>query len=115
MNSKKSKFNAILFQAVYEGLKSIGASVPYAILPYLEKNGSVGPGGVINDPKAFDKGLKKIFGFGAEVIEKKILEILYVKFQIPEEVEDNFDFLEKIQNVREMLESTEMQVPRLKL
>lgn len=113
MNSKKPKFNVILFQAVYEGLNSIGTSVPSAILPYLERDGSIGPGHVINDAKAFDEGLKKIFGFGAKVIEKKILEILYAKLQIPQQIEDSFSFPEKIQNVQNMLQSTKVQVSLL--
>ena len=115
MKQKKSKFDAILFQAVYEGLNSIGTSIPSAILPYLEKDGSIGPGRAINDPKAFDKGLKKIFGCGAKVIEKKILEILYARLQIQKEVEDNFSFPEKIQSMQKMLRSTKMQVPPLEI
>jgi len=103
MNQKKSKFNAILFEAVYEGLNSIGTSIPPAILYYLKRNGSVGPGRVINDPQAFHEDLKKIFGFGANLIEKKILELLYVKLRIPEEPGENFNFLEKIQNVQKKL------------
>lgn len=113
MSSKKqktSKFNTILFQAVYEGLNSIGASIPFAILPYLEKDGSIGPGRVINDPEAFDEGLKKIFGFGAKVIEKKILESLYEKLRIQQEVQDSFSFPEEIQNVQKMLPSAKMHV-----
>lgn len=107
---KTSKFNTILFQAVYEGLNSIGASIPPAILSYLEKDGSIGPGRVINDPKAFDEGLKRIFGFGAKVIEKKILEILYEKLRIQEEVQDRFNFSEEIQNVQKILPSVKMHV-----
>ena len=106
----KPKFNTILFQAVYEGLNSIGASIPSAIIPYLEKDGSIGPGRVINDPDAFDEGLKKIFGFGAKVIEKKILENLYVKLRIQQEVQDNFSFPEEIKNVQKMLPSAKMHV-----
>jgi len=113
MSSKKqktSKFNTILFQAVYEGLNSIGASIPSAILSYLEKDGSIGPGRVINDPEAFDEGLKKIFGFGAKVIEKKILESLYEKLRIQQAVQDNFSFPEEIQNVQKSLPSAKMHV-----
>jgi|GEM_PF-1596520 len=107
---KKSEFSTILFDAVHEGLNSIGASIPSTILPYLEKDGSIGPGRVINDPKAFDEGLRKIFGFGAKVIEKKILEVLYTKLQIRQEVDDSFSFPEKILNVQKMLQSMKVQV-----
>jgi hypothetical protein len=107
---KKPKFNTILFQAVYEGLNSIGSSIPSAILSYLEKDGSIGPGRVINDPQTFDEGLKKIFGFGAKVIEKKILESLYEKLRIQQAVQDNFSFPEEIQNVQKSLPSAKVHV-----
>jgi hypothetical protein len=100
---EKSKFGAILFDSVYEGLNSIGASIPSVILPHLERNGSIGPGSIINDPKAFDEGLKRIFGFAAEVIEKKILEILYAKLRIHQEVKGNFNFTQEIVDVYNVL------------
>lgn len=105
-----SKFDLILSQAVREGLSSICTSIPFVILPCLEKDGSIGPGGVVNDPKIFDESLKKIFGFGAKVIEKRILEVLYIKLQIDRKVGSSFSFSEEIKNVQKMLPPTELRV-----
>lgn len=110
MNQKRRKFDAILFQAVWEGLNNISPSIPSAVLFHLEKDGSIGPDRDIVNPESFDEGLKKIFGFGAKVIEKKILEILYVKFQVPRRVEHNFNFPEEIKNVQKLFRSKRIEV-----
>lgn len=107
---EKSEFDLILSQAVHEGLNSIGSTVLSAILPYLKKDGSIGKEGVVNDPEIFDESLTRIFGFGAKVIEKKILEILYIKLQIDEKVESGFNFPEEIRNVQKMISSTKLRV-----
>jgi hypothetical protein len=100
---RQSKLELILYQAVYEGLHDVCTSIPDVILGYLEKEGSVGPGRVINNPENFDEGLKKMFGFGANILEKKILEILYDKLQIDREVKDSFSFSQEVQNVYKIL------------
>lgn len=110
-NSQNSDhFGAILFNAAYEGLQSMGASIPLTILPYLEKNGSVGPGSIVCDVKRFDEGLKEIFGFGAKLIEKRILEILYTKLKINNKIEDDFTFPEKIKNVQKQVKSIKLEI-----
>jgi hypothetical protein len=104
--SKTSQFDMILFEAVRDGLSSIGSSIPPAVLPYFKRKGSIGPGGVINDPEAFHENLKEIFGFGSKLIENKILELLYTKLGISVENENNHSFPEKIENLQRTLGST---------
>ena len=104
--NKKSQFNTILFEAVRDGLSSIGASIPPAVLPYFERKGSIGPGSVINNPETFHENLKEIFGFGSKLIENKILEVLYTKLGISPETENNHSFPEKIENLQKTLAST---------
>ena len=105
-NSKTSQFNAILFDAVRDGLSSIGTSIPLAVLPYLERKGLIGPGSVINDPEAFHENLKEIFGFGSKLIENKILELLSIKLGISVENENDHSFPERIENLQRTLTST---------
>ena len=109
MKQENPTFEKILFQAAYEGMNVIGNSVPSAIIPYLEKTGSIESSGVIANFEAFDKDLKKIFGFGAKIIEKKILEILCAKLQIPLEVDNDFDFDNSIQDIKRKFHSTNVQ------
>jgi len=104
--NKTSQFNTMLFEAVRDGLSSIGTSIPPAVLPYFERKGAIGPGTVINDPEAFHENLKEIFGFGSKLIENKILELLYTKLEISPESENNHSFPEKIENLQRMLAST---------
>ena len=115
VHRQSSKLEVILYQAVYEGLHDVCTSIPDVILGYLEKEGSVGPGRVINNPENFDEGLKKMFGFGANILEKKILEILYDKLQIDRAVKNSFSFSKEVQNVYEILPSLEGNLFHLKL
>ena len=103
-----SGFNMMLFHALYKGLNNIGTSIPPAILSYLKKEGSVGPDQTVNDPKALDRDLQKIFGFGAKVVEKKILEVLNEELRISTGIEDNFNFAEKVLKIQKKYSSIEV-------
>jgi len=110
MKQENPTFEKILFQAAYEGMNVIGNSVPSAIIPYLEKTGSIESSGVIANFEAFDKDLKKIFGFGAKIIEKKILEILCSKLQISQKLDNDFNFDDVIKDIKRKFHSKEVQV-----
>jgi len=83
---------------VNEGLSSICSSAAPSVLFFLEKNGSIKAKSNIESLKAFSEGLERIFGFGAIVIEKKILEILCTKLQLPDQKENpnNFEFAKEM-------------------
>lgn len=60
------------------------------------------------DPEAFDDGLKKIFGYGARVVEKRILEVLYLKLEAPRKIRDDFRFSEEVKRAQKLRGSPEM-------
>jgi hypothetical protein len=103
-------FYVILAEAIHEGLSSIGPLVPSVVFFYLKKNGSIRSDQCIDDPKAFEEGLKKIFGFGAKVIERKILEVLYAKLHFPLKIEDDFKFLEEVKKAQKLFDSVDLVV-----
>lgn len=110
MKRRKPKFDAVLAEAVHEGLSSISPSIPPVVFFYLQKNASIRSDQYIDDPQAFDEGLEKIFGFGAKVIEKKILEVLYSKIEIPLKIEGDFNFAEEVKNIQRLLNSKDLMV-----
>jgi len=75
---------------------------------YLKKDGSIQSDCLIDDLEAFEGGLKKIFGFGAKVIEKKILEVLYIKLEVTMEIKDDFKFAEEVKNAQKLLDSIDL-------
>ena len=110
MKHRQSKFDLVLAEAVQEGLSSIGSSIPSVVLFYLKKKGSIQSNHYIDDPEAFDEGLKKIFGFGTKIIEKKILEVLYIKLEVPRKIENDFNFAAEVKKAQRLLDSTDLVV-----
>lgn len=104
---EKGRINEILVEAVNEGLSSICSSAAPSVLFFLEKNGSIKSTSNIGDLKTFAKGLERIFGFGATVIEKKILEVLCMRLQLPDpkETKKNFEFAKEIGKIIELYEA----------
>jgi hypothetical protein len=110
MKQRQPKFDLILAEAVQEGLKSISPSVSSVVIFYLKRNKSIRSNEYIDDPQAFEEGLRKIFGFGAKVIEKKILEILYVKLELPRNIETDFQFSEEVKKAQKLLDHSDLVV-----
>jgi hypothetical protein len=105
MKQKQSEFYVVLAEAVQEGLRNIGPSIAPVVLSYMNKKASVRSDNYANDPEAFDESLKEIFGFGAKVIEKSILETLYGKLQSPKEVNHDFNFVEEVKNAQKFFDA----------
>jgi len=110
MKRRQPRFHVVLAEAVYEGLSSISPSVPSVVFFYLKKSRAIQSDQYIEDPQAFEDGLKKIFGFGAKVIEKKILEVLYVKLEVPRTIEEGFRFAEEVKNAQKLIDSADLVV-----
>ncbi len=106
MKRGQSKFNTVLAQAVREGLDSIGPSISDAVLFHLQRTEAVCSDRYFVDLEAFDDGLKKIFGYGAQVIEKRILEVLYVKLEAPRKIGGGFRFPEEVKKAQKLADST---------
>ena len=109
MKQRKPKFDLVLAEAVQEGLSSISPSISSAVFFYLKKNASIQSDQYIDDPEAFEEGLRKLFGFGAKVIEKRILEVLYVKLDAPQKIEDSFKFIDEVRKAQLLLDSNDGQ------
>ncbi len=121
--SERNKFDKIFAEAVYEGLSFIGSLVAPVVLLYLENSGlmkskldplqdaMVSDSGLMKsklnmqDAIALEEGLERIFGFGAKVFEKKILDILYAKLQLDKEIEQNFVFAAEVKKASELYKS----------
>lgn len=112
MKQKQPEFNMFLAEALHESLNSISPYIPSVVYFYLEKNGSIKSDRHIKDPEAFEESLKEIFGFGAKVIEKKILESLYVKLQAPRKIKDDFKFSEELKNAQKLLDTVKLAIKR---
>jgi len=104
----ESKFNMVLVQAVQEGLDSIGPSISDAVLFHLQRTDAIRCGPSLVDPEAFDDGLTRIFGYGAKIIEKRILEVLYEKLEAPRKIKGDFRFSEEVKKAQKLVGSTEM-------
>lgn len=107
---ERDQINAILVEAVNEGLESIFDIAASSVLFFLEKNGSIKSRSNIENPEILAEGLESIFGFGAKIVEKKILEILRMKLQLPEpkETQYDFEFAKEIEKVIELYEAKGM-------
>lgn len=75
--SKKVTFQELLLQAIDESLASLGESVKHAIYFHLEKKFKIAKKDIPNNLAAFNGGLEKIFGIGANYIEILIMKRLY--------------------------------------
>lgn len=105
MKQKQSKFHVVLAEAVQEGLSNISPSIAPVVLSYMNKKAPVRSDNYVDDPEAFDESLKEIFGFGAKVIEKSILEVLYGKLQSPKEVNQDFNFVQEVKNAQKFFDA----------
>jgi len=52
--------------------------------------------------------LKKIFGFGAKVIERRILEVLYVKLDVNIQLSEDFEFTEELRKAHKLLNASNL-------
>jgi len=112
VSQEQPKFNAVLVQAVQEGLDSIGPSISDAILFHLQRTNAICSNPSLIDPEAFDDGLKRIFGYGAKLIEKRILEVLYEKLEAPQKIMGDFRFPEEVKKAQKLLGSTEILITK---
>lgn len=84
---RKDNFDEMFAEAVYEGLQWTSGLVANILGSFLQdamiyETGWGKSKRGIKDAATLEKSLERIFGFGAKVFEKKILEILYTKLQL---------------------------------
>jgi hypothetical protein len=100
-------FEENLAEAVYEGLSWVGSLVASTLDFYLKDALTLETGLRktrlnIKDCENLEKGLEKTFGFGAKVVENKILKILHSKLGVTKAVEANFRFSDEVRTAREL-------------
>ncbi len=100
MSQGELGFEAVLIEAVHEGLNTIGSSVSDLVLFYLEKNPAIRLEEHFIDPDAFDDGLRDLLGSGAMIVEKLILESLYRKLGNNREIGNDFKFADEVKKAR---------------
>jgi len=96
----------VLTEAVHEGLDSIGPSITDAVLYYMKKKAAIQLDNRDLDPEIFDGCLKGLFGWGAEIVEKRILECLYLKLAVRTKIERGFVFADEVKKARKLLGSS---------
>ncbi|MEM2972140.1 MAG: hypothetical protein QW270_06955 [Candidatus Bathyarchaeia archaeon] len=101
MVEKTKSFDEILAEAVDEGLKTLGESGKHMIFFYLEKDFSLRKDEISKNPEALAQGLEKIFKAGASVLEKIIIEKLYLKLGLKYRERSNFSFIDYVKKAKE--------------
>lgn len=100
MQEREEKIEKIILDAVDEGLKTLGESGKQAIFFHLERTYSIKKSDIPKKPDAFAEGLEKIFGGGATVIQKIILENLYSKLGLKYEDRDDYSFTDYLNDIK---------------
>jgi hypothetical protein len=106
----EADFERALSEAINEGLACISAIVAPVLRAYLDdavtcEIGRMKSRSTIKDAKALEKGLEKMFGFGAKVFERRILEALYTKLSLSLETPRSLSFSEAVKKARDIFES----------
>ena len=96
-----------------EGLDGTGPSISHAVLYYIRNKAAVEIDGNDFNPEAFDGCLKGLLGWGAGIVEKRILDHLYQKLDVHTKIESGFAFAEELEKVRNLFGSSEVPVEKV--
>jgi hypothetical protein len=104
------EFEEALAEAVYDELSLISNIVASALDICIQKATSVEIGLRktrlnVNECEDLEKGLEKVFGFGAKVIECRILKALNTKIGVSQEIKQNFKFSDEVKTARKLYKS----------
>jgi len=105
LKERKLEFDTVLTEAVHEGLDSIGPSITDAVLFYMKKKAAIQLDSHDIDPEVFDGCLKGLFGWGAEIVEKKILECLYLRLEVRIKIARGFIFADEVKKAKKLIGS----------
>lgn len=103
-------FEKALSQAINEGLTSISTIVAPVLRAYLDdavlyEIGCMKARSTIKDARALEKGLERVFGLGAKVFEKKILESLYTRLSLNLEKRSDIPFSQAVKKAKDAFDS----------
>lgn len=100
--SSRKEFNAVLLEAIDEGLEAaLGESGKQVIYYHLRNSKGLGRESIPENPEAFTEFLNSFFGRGAQLIEKIIMERLCRKLEIQHEATENTTLTDFIRKIRQ--------------
>lgn len=114
MQEKENEFEKLFMESVDEGLKVLSESGRQMVFFHLEKSYSIKRQDIPKKPEAFAKGLEKIFGVGALVIEKLILENLYSKLGLKHEEKEHHTFVDYSKEAQEKQQTPPYDPPKVR-
>ncbi|MEM3551760.1 MAG: hypothetical protein QXN87_08730 [Candidatus Bathyarchaeia archaeon] len=98
----KKGFNALLLEALDEGLQStLGESGKTVVYYHFQNSCGVRREGIPEKPEVFSEFLNRLFGFGAKIIEEAILKSLCSKLGIEYEEVKNAKFTDYLRKLAE--------------
>jgi len=107
MGEKEKIFEKLFMEAIDEGLGTLGESGKHMIFFHLDKSYSIKKHEIPKKPEAFAKGLEKIFGAGASVLEKLIVKSLCSKLELKYEDIESRPFADYVKYVKEANDTRE--------
>ena len=103
MNSHQS-FEELLYEAVDEGLSTLGDAAKQAIYYYLENGAHINRQEIPHKVEDFTVAIWKIFGLGSNFLLILILKQLYEKigesFDLP--ISNELDFIKSVEQARKI-------------
>lgn len=99
----QNEFNRFLLAAVEESLSALGDSSKEAIFYHLETSFNLKKEGIPSNMNDFASALERIFGPGADYIEKLIEQRLYTKLGLTLDLEHNDGFLSSLDAAKKQL------------
>jgi len=97
---KWSDFEGALLEAVDRGLMILGESVKQTLYFHLERMSPDQKKSIADNPQAFISDLEGIFGAGAKVIEKNIVELLYSELGLELREKVDYSFVDYVREAR---------------
>ncbi len=106
-SGEEDKFNQVFAESVYEGLSWVSKLVAPVLHIYLHDavTPEIGLGKAklnIGDAEKLEESLEKLFGFGAKVVEYRILEILHTKLTLDEGVNQSLKFSSAVKKANKL-------------
>jgi len=99
--ASRSEFNALLFEAVDDGLKAVlGETGREVVYYHLQRVYGLRKESIPEHPEVFIEFLNKLFGIGAEIIERAILKKLCLKLGIGHETSENVKLIDLIRKFK---------------
>jgi hypothetical protein len=95
-------FEEALAQSVSEAMAIYGQQVSQVLKTYLERQYSIPPESLAENPKALMKALESVLDSGSRIVERRILRSLYNKIGSNVPQSTSVDFEERISEVKRM-------------